>query len=529
MRRWVIVGGACLVGLGLFLGVSAQAGGQLGFPLDDAWIHQTYARNLARYGRFEYIPGVSSAGSTSPLWTMLLALGYWLGIPYLFWTYLLGGLSLLWLAGAAMAAWRQLWPALAAKDWLAGLTLVLMWPLLWAATSGMETLLFAALGMQLVTLYLKEQRLGAWETGQSLNFPISQSPISNLQSLQSLILLGFLSGLLILTRPEGVVLVALVLFGLIMQPGDWRARGKRVLAVAGTAVLPLLPYFLFNYWANGSLWPNTMAAKQTEYAILLEQFIGWRLAQLLWLSLGGPADGWQGMSSAHLLLLPGLLFAGWQALRSDWANRQLARTLPLWWAGGHVLLYAWKLPVTYQHGRYLLGVLPVWILYGLAGWLLLLFMRQGGGRGLWLAQKVAQFTFVFVLLFFLLQGAVAYATDVAIIEGEMVAVGRWLAENTPPEAVIATHDIGAIGYFAERPLRDLAGLITPEIIPLLADETAVSAYVLDSDADYLVTAPGWQYTAVTESDHATLRFTTEFPLTRQQGINNMAVYQLRAP
>lgn len=519
MWRWVMVVGACLVGVGLFLGVSAQAGGQLGFPLDDAWIHQTYARNLARYGRFEYIPGVSSAGSTSPLWTLLLALGYLLGVPYLLWTYLVGGLSLLWLAGAAMAAWRRLWPALAAKDWLAGVTLVLMWPLLWAATSGMETLLFAALGMQLVVLYLHEQRLGDWEIGESPHLPISQS----------LILLGFLSGLLILTRPEGVVLVALVLFGLIIQPGDWSARAKRVLLVAGTAVLPLLPYFLFNYWANGSLWPNTMAAKQTEYAVLLEQFIGWRLAQLLWLSLGGPANGWQGMSSAHLLLLPGLLFAGWQALKTDWANRQLARTLPLWWAGGHVLLYAWKLPVTYQHGRYLLGVLPVWILYGLAGWLLLLFMRQGGraGRGLWLAQKVAQFTFGFVLLFFLLQGAVAYATDVAIIEGEMVAVGRWLAENTPPDAVIATHDIGAIGYFAERPLRDLAGLITPEIIPLLADETAVSAYVLDSDADYLVTAPGWLYTAVTESDRATLRFTTEFPLTRQQGLNNMAVYQLR--
>ncbi|HRQ41777.1 MAG TPA: hypothetical protein PLD25_27970 [Chloroflexota bacterium] len=510
-RRWVIVMGACLVGVGLFLGVSALAGGGLGFPLDDAWIHQTYARNLARYGRFEYVPGVSSAGSTSPLWTLLLAIGYLLGIPYLVWTYVVGGLTLLWLAWAAMQVWRQLWPTLAEKEWLVGLTLVLMWPLLWAALSGMETMLFATLGMQVILLYLRQVAVG-------------QSLISNLRSL---VFLGFFSGLLILTRPEGVVLVALVLLGLAL-PGDWRGRGKRVLVVGGTAVLLLLPYFLFNYWANGSLWPNTMAAKQTEYGVLLAQFIGWRLAQLLWLSLGGPDNGWQGMSSAHLLLLPGLLFAAWQAVKADWMNRQLARVLPLLWAGGHVLLYAWKLPVTYQHGRYLLGVMPVWILYGLAGWLLLLFVRQGG-RGLWLAQKVAQFTFAFVLLFFLLQGAVAYATDVAIIEGEMVAVGRWLAENTPTDAVVATHDIGAIGYFAERPLLDLAGLITPEIIPLLADETAVSAYVLGSEADYLVTAPGWLYTAVTQSDTATLLFSTEFPLTRQQGINNMAVYQLHTP
>ena len=76
-------------------GVSAANGGP-GFPLDDGWIHQTYARNLARNGRLEFIPGIVSSGSTSPLWTILLAVGYLLRLPYLLWAYLLGGLSL-WL------------------------------------------------------------------------------------------------------------------------------------------------------------------------------------------------------------------------------------------------------------------------------------------------------------------------------------------------------------------------------------------------------------------------------------------------
>lgn len=510
-RRLVIIVGACLVAMGLFLTISQLAAGRLGFPLDDAWIHQTYARNLARYGRFEFVPGVSSAGSTSPLWTILLALGYLLRVPYLFWAYLLGGLSMLWLAGASMQVWKTLWPSLADKDWVAGVSIIFMWPLLWAATSGMETLLFAALGMQCAVLYLK------------LTTGSEQAPVINFKSLLAL---GVLSGLLILTRPDGVVLVSLFFIGLFLYKGSLQARLKRVLILGVTAVIPLIPYFLFNVWANGTLWPNTADAKQTEYAVLLAQPILGRILQLLFLSIGGAESGWQGSSSAHILLLPGLIYAAFLAIKADWKDKQFVHTLLLFWAGGHVLLYAWRLPVTYQHGRYLLAIIPVWVLYGLAGWLQLLFQREGG-KGLWFAQKTAQFVFVFVMLFFLIQGSVAYATDVAIIEGEMVAVGQWLAENTPEDAIIATHDIGAIGYFAERPLLDLAGLITPEIIPLLADETAVSDYVLQSEADYLVTAPGWPYTAVANSEQAVQVFSTNFGLTQQEGINNMTVYQLQ--
>jgi len=37
---------------------------QFGFPLDDAWIHQTYARNLGLSGMMAFTPGEPSAGST---------------------------------------------------------------------------------------------------------------------------------------------------------------------------------------------------------------------------------------------------------------------------------------------------------------------------------------------------------------------------------------------------------------------------------------------------------------------------------
>ena len=81
------------VGLYVFLASRTQA---VGFPLDDAWIHQTYARNLAELGEWSFVPGVISAGSTSPLWTFLLALLHLIspGTP-LWLTYFIRGIGVM--------------------------------------------------------------------------------------------------------------------------------------------------------------------------------------------------------------------------------------------------------------------------------------------------------------------------------------------------------------------------------------------------------------------------------------------------
>ena len=63
---------------------------RVGFPLDDAWIHQTYARNLAFYGEWAYTPGQPSGGSTGPLWGAILAVGYLLGLSLYIWTFMIG-------------------------------------------------------------------------------------------------------------------------------------------------------------------------------------------------------------------------------------------------------------------------------------------------------------------------------------------------------------------------------------------------------------------------------------------------------
>lgn len=466
-----------------------------GFPLDDGWIHQTYARNLAQSGRLEFIPGTPSAGSTAPLWTFLLAIGYLLPVEPLWWSYTLGILSLLVLIWAGMRLWRLIWPDYAARDWIPGVSLGLSWPLLWAAGSGMETLLFVALGFVLLVRFMGKK------AGD--------------------VRLGLLAGLLILVRPEGLILVILLGASLTLKR-QWGQLARFL----GAALVPLLPYFLFNLTVSGIVWPNTFYAKQTEYAVLLQRPLLGRALQLFAFSLGGPESGWRGISGAHFVLLPGLLISVWRTFRDDLACRGLWRTLPLFWAAGHVLAYAMRLPVTYQHGRYLWVAYPTWILFGLAGWIFLLIRLHNRGPMGRVFSRSAILSFFTLLLLFVGLGAQAYIQDVAFIQSEMVDVARWLHDNTDRDDLIAAHDIGAIGYFARRPILDLAGLVSPQIIPLLDDEEALAHYIRQSDASHLVTAPGWPYDQLTSAEDVELVYRTNYAWTQHQGLNNMAVYIL---
>src|SRR5439155_13135021 len=74
---------AALVPLALYMTREARIAGAAGFPLDDSWIHLHFARNLASGAGFSYNPGVPVAGSTAPLWTLLLGAGALVASPSL--------------------------------------------------------------------------------------------------------------------------------------------------------------------------------------------------------------------------------------------------------------------------------------------------------------------------------------------------------------------------------------------------------------------------------------------------------------
>ena len=191
-REWLFIAIA-LLGASAYLGFAAVRG-IFGFPLDDGWIHQVYARNLATRGEFAFFAGQPSAGSTAPLWTILLAVGYVLHLDFRIWTYFIGALLLGVSAILAARLAEQILTQYATRNTfhvsrftshgsLVALFLLPEWHLAWSAVSGMEIPLFVFLSLLLLERF-----------------------VARAHSL----LLGCLAALLTLTRPEGIVLAALI-------------------------------------------------------------------------------------------------------------------------------------------------------------------------------------------------------------------------------------------------------------------------------------------------------------------------------
>jgi hypothetical protein len=94
-----------------------------------------------------------------------------------------------------------------------------------------------------------------------------------------------------------------------------------------------------------------------------------------------------------------------------------------------------------------------------------------------------------LLVIYLWIGGGQFATDVSVIESEMVFSSQWIQENTPTEAIIAAHDIGALGFWGYRRIVDLGGLTELNSILLLQGHLSLKDYLNQTHADYLMTFP----------------------------------------
>lgn len=159
---------------------------------------------------------------------------------------------------------------------------------------------------------------------------------------------------------------------------------------------------------------------------------------------------------------------------------------------------------------------------GLWGWA----KPEAASAGRRILSRVWILSLVVVGVAFWARGARAYADDVAVIESEMVHMAKWINENLPEDAVVAAHDIGALGYFGEREIVDLAGLVSPEVISFIRDEAALEEYLNAREVEYLLTLQGW-YPQLEEQAFLEYKSTGEH--SPRLGGENMVLYQWKFP
>lgn len=445
-RHDILLLAAGALAVSLFLAAERRIAGTPGLPLDDGWIHLQLARNLATGGGFGINRGEPVAASTAPLWSVALAGLLAAGVPGLAAAKALGlacwaatGLVTRRLAGAI-----GLGPRLA---WGAGLTAVGLSRLVWGALSGMEVPL-AALCVATAAWAVAGDRPGIGAAG---------------------------FGLATLARPEAALLVALHLLG----AGRWREAFRRSAAAAAVVT----PAVAFNLFVGGRLVPTSAAAKVEGG--LLGRAEGLSDA---WIVAARQATvflgEWSGTLLRDHLALPGLVLVGLVAGRGG----------RLRWLAGALLLHPVAMALIapyrgpgFQSGRYSSHLLPLAVVVAFVG----LDRVLGWWSGVRWRVGVCALLLV-GLAWRLPAGAESYAWGVQNINAMQVELGRWVAARTPPDALIALNDVGALSYFGERRVIDLVGLATPEILPdRRHGPDGLLRYLGRRCPEYLVIFPAW--------------------------------------
>ena len=398
--------------------------------VDDTYIHFVYARNLAESGELSFNRGDPTYGATSPLWVGLLAILYKAGVDLIIGCHLLSWISAL----CSIALVYRLARRTGCSSFTALMAALVMsaeaWFLRWSAV-GMETSF--ALCVTLVAL--------------DRAFSAGRGPRNS-------ILFGFFLFIAVLARPEALLLVPLAFFVILVTRRLDGWSGFLWLLVF--AVLIAGWFFLIKRH-TGTFFPLTAGAKQGR-PVLSAALLGRAIVpiKIIGATLALPC----------LALLGGLLLGlktGSPLVYFTSGDRERRGALLL-------LLWAVGLPAAYVLfdfqvlSRYLVPVIPALVVLAFSS-------IENISRGLRMSVRarnslIALFTAATIVQNVLFYTIVVIPPTREFSRGltEVIGgMGQWLARNADPDAVVAAPDIGAVGYYSERRVLDLGGLVTPEI------------------------------------------------------------------
>ncbi|MDZ4858836.1 MAG: hypothetical protein SGI88_07610 [Candidatus Hydrogenedentes bacterium] len=269
---------------------------------------------------------------------------------------------------------------------------------------------------------------------------------------------GLIGGATVVIRLDGAVVLAAIGLSALLEP---ERRSSIPKLVAGAAI-PILPWLIAATIYFGNPLPHSMQAK-VVHSFGHEP---WRFDSLF--------NYWLGQPIIPILLLPAVVGSLYSL-----ADRN--RALAFW-----LLFYI---------AEYKIAGMPNYAWYFAApmvGICILAFMGFGrlielGRDEMQPALAAAAAIGATVVLLFAANAAQHYVRNNA---GELpkssphMQAATWLRENTDRDDTILAFEIGKVGYFAERRIVDMFGLVSPEVVPYLR-EGGFTDVVRNTQFDYV--------------------------------------------
>jgi tetratricopeptide (TPR) repeat protein len=424
------------------------------FPLDDSWIHLTFARNIIEYGSYSYYKNeMITAGSTSPLYTLLLSLGYiFIKNEYLL-SFSVGILCFSLTTLAIFLLSRIIY----SENWLGIFAAVIFALDRWMnffADSGMETPLYILLLVITYYYYFKRKA----------------------------VISGLMLGLTMWARPDAVAFIFAIIVDYFIFLYFKRKSGEENRSIGIFSNVDLIKfisvfgliiaiYITMNLILSGTILPNTFSAKTVYYTPEFRSRSDF-LKYEVW--------GYFTSTSYSLLIAPFIF--GILKIIYDKIKLKYNPLLP---AGLFILslifLYWYKLPFAAVKGRYLVPIIPFYIIisvYGAREFFKLISISINDKK---IVNVLSIIFFISVVIYSSYSYSTQktdYAEQIHHISVRNLAAAKWINENTPENSVIASHDIGALEYYTRRKILDVAGLVSPQFTPRLFDPN-FSNFMLD--------------------------------------------------
>lgn len=400
--------------------------------LDDAYITIHYSENLINGNGLVFNPGERAYGTSAPLYALILGMLGWMGLPLLAAARMVSMLSGIGLIFAGTRLGDKIFDSpqggLLGAFFLATLT-----PVFLLGLSGMESLLF---------LFIL-----------AAGFSLCED-----RPLCSVLVFGL--GL-------GVRIESIVALGIVALSAALRTTGKRRFLPLALAGFMVALYCLGGFLYYGLLLPGSISQKAGRPSTIMGGLV---LVKYFAAMLFGFYPG------ATFRITPGLALPPLAALFFITSKVRASRYLPLVSFG--LLYMAAYIFSGKEYARFfpwyfvppLISIsLPAGVFAAEA------FSRMSGRvnsdliRTSWLSMCMVLWLALGVYPSYRgMKGAVFQCNH---RERAYAAIGIWCSNNSPPGSLVAAIEVGAIGYYSERKILDLFGLISPEVVALGAKES----------------------------------------------------------